>query len=72
MADTSAYRQFKPIEWNASGALHCYGKTQKRAFVVEVFLTGDVDGAILQAAVDKALERMPPRSPRSWPRPWCA
>ena len=52
---------FVAREWNASGAIFCYsyGEMKLRAFVVEVHTTSDIDGALLQAAVDKALERMP-------------
>lgn len=49
---------FKPKEWNASGAIYSYGTMDLRCFVVEVILNEDVDGDLLQAAVDKALVRL--------------
>ena len=54
-ADTS----FVPKEWNASGEMHCYSKGDLRSFVVEVFVSEDVKGDLLQAAVNRTLERMP-------------
>lgn len=50
---------FTAKEWNASGAIFSYGKMDLRCFVVEVVLKEDVRGDILQAAVDKALVRLP-------------
>ncbi len=50
---------FKIIEWAANGANLSYGKMTQRSYVVEIYLTDDVQGDILQAAVDKALERLP-------------
>lgn len=50
---------FTAKEWNASGAIYCYGKMDLRCFVVEVDLSEAVQGELLQAAVDKALARMP-------------
>lgn len=34
---------FTPREWNASGAIHCYGK-DLRTFVVEVVTTEPIQG----------------------------
>ena len=54
-----ANTSFVPKEWNASGAMHCYSKRELRSFVVEVFVSEDVKGDLLQAAVERTLERMP-------------
>ena len=59
MANESTAPSFVPKEWNASGAIYPYGKRTQRSFVVEVYLTEDVQGDLLQKAVDKALERLP-------------
>lgn len=50
---------FTAKEWDASGAIFSYGKMDLRCFVVEVVLSEDVRGDLLQAAVDKALVRLP-------------
>ena len=50
--------KFTAKEWDASGAIHCYGVMDLRSFVVEVCTAEPVRGDILQKAVDKALERL--------------
>ena len=50
---------FTPIVWNASGTQMAYGKMPQRSYAVEVHLTEAVKGELLQAALDKALERLP-------------
>ena len=50
---------FTAKEWNAGGAIHFYGSEKPRTFMVEVFTADSVQGNLLQAAVDKTLERMP-------------
>ena len=54
-----AETSFVPKEWNASGAMQCYSSRELRSFVVEVFLSEDVEGDLLQTAVNRTLERMP-------------
>ena len=54
-----AETSFVPKEWNASGAMQCYSSRELRSFVVEVFLSEDVKGDLLQTAVNRTLERMP-------------
>ena len=55
--DTSA--RFVAKEWNASGATQFYGKNKKRSYIVEIVMSEQVRGDLLQQAVDKALERLP-------------
>ena len=50
---------FTAKEWNSGGAIHFYGSEKPRAFIVEVCIADPVQGDLLQAAVDKTLERMP-------------
>lgn len=59
--NTSTTPAFVAKEWDASGSMHLYsyGNMLLRCFVVEVDLSEDVQGDVLQAAVDKALERLP-------------
>ena len=51
--------KFTAKEWNASGAFHFYGSEKPRSYIVEVDTTKPIDGAVLQKAADKALERLP-------------
>ena len=59
MTQTNASPLFAAREWNASGATQFYGKDRKRSYIVEVSLSEDVHGDLLQQAVDKALQRLP-------------
>lgn len=59
MAKRGTAPKFKIIEWAANGANLSYGKRVQRSYVVELYLTEDVRGDLLQQAVDKALVRMP-------------
>ena len=51
--------QFTAKEWNAGGAFQFYGSRKPRCYIVEVTTTNHIDGALLQKAVNLALERMP-------------
>ena len=59
MTQTNFSPRFTPREWNASGATQFYGKDRKRSYIVEVSLSEDIRGDLLQQAVDKALRRLP-------------
>ena len=59
MTQTNASPRFTAREWNASGATQFYGKDRKRSYIVEVSLSENVQGDLLQQAVDKALQRLP-------------
>ena len=59
MTQTNASPLFAAREWNASGATQFYGKDRKRSYIVEVSLSENVQGDLLQQAVDKALQRLP-------------
>jgi len=59
MTQNSAYPRFEAREWNACGATQFYGKARKRSYIVEVTLSEQVRGDLLQQAVDKALKRLP-------------
>ena len=59
MTQTNASPRFVAREWNACGATQFYGKDRKRSYIVEVSLSEDVHGDLLQQAVDKALQRLP-------------
>ena len=59
MTQTNTSPLFAAREWNASGATQFYGKDRKRSYIVEVSLSEDVHGDLLQQAVDKALQRLP-------------
>lgn len=51
--------KFAAKEWNASGAFHFYGSKKPQSYICEMVLTEEVDGTVLQKAVDKTLQRMP-------------
>ena len=51
--------RFEAKEWNAGGAINFYGSRKPRSFIIEVSISTDVQGDLLQQAVDKTLERMP-------------
>ena len=59
MTPISAAPRFEAREWNACGATQFYGKKKKRSYIVEVSLTEQIRGDLLQQAVDKALKRLP-------------
>ena len=59
MAKKTADTGFAAKEWNAGGAMHFYGSEKPRTFIVEVYTADPVKGDLLQAAVDRTLERMP-------------
>jgi hypothetical protein len=59
MSNKTAAPKFIAKEWDASGAIHCYGTLTPRSLLVEVYINDKVDGQVLQSAVDKALERLP-------------
>ena len=59
MTQTNLSPRFTPREWNACGATQFYGKDRKRSYIVEVSLSEDIRGDLLQQAVDKALRRLP-------------
>ena len=59
MTQTNFSPRFTPREWNACGATQFYGKDRKRSYIVEVSLSEDIRGDLLQQAVDKALRRLP-------------
>ena len=59
MAQQTVLPRFEAKEWNASGATQFYGKKRKRSYIVEVSLSEDIRGDLLQQAVDKTLLRMP-------------
>lgn len=54
-----ATTQFTAKEWNAGGAFQFYGSKKLRSFIVEVYTTEQVNGELLQKAVDQTVERMP-------------
>ena len=51
--------RFEVKEWNAGGAIHFYGSRKPRTFIIEVTITTEVRGELLQQAVEKTLQRMP-------------
>ena len=51
--------RFEAKEWNAGGAIHFYGSRKPRTFIIEVTITTEVRGELLQQAVEKTLQRMP-------------
>lgn len=59
MARQNARPRFEAKEWNACGATQFYGREKKRSYIVEVSLSEDIRGDLLQRAVDKALLRLP-------------
>ena len=59
MTQTTPSPRFTAREWNACGATQFYGKDRKRSYIVEVCLSEDIRGDLLQQAVDKALRRLP-------------
>ena len=59
MTQTNPSPRFTAREWNACGATQFYGKDKKRSYIVEVCLSEDIRGDLLQQAVDKALRRLP-------------
>ena len=50
---------FQIKEQNFSGALNCYRTTPHRTYVVDVHISTDVNGGILQEAVNDVIERAP-------------
>ena len=59
MTQQNAYPRFEAKEWNATGATQFYGRERKRSYIVEVTLSEEIRGDLLQQAVDKALKRLP-------------
>ena len=59
MTQQNAYSRFEAKEWNAAGATQFYGRERKRSYIVEVTLSEEIRGDLLQQAVDKALKRLP-------------
>ncbi|MBR5108844.1 MAG: hypothetical protein IK099_01515 [Clostridia bacterium] len=59
MTQKNARPRFEAKEWNACGATQFYGRVKKRSYIVEVSLSEDIRGDLLQQAVDKTLERLP-------------
>ena len=59
MTQTNPTPRFTAKEWNACGATQFYGKDRKRSYIVEVSLSEDIRGNLLQQAVDKTLRRLP-------------
>ena len=59
MTQHNAPSHFVAREWNACGASQFYGKNKKRSYIVEVSMSEQVRGELLQQAVDKALQRLP-------------
>jgi len=59
MTQQNAYPRFEAKEWNAAGATQFYGRERKRSYIVEVTLSEEIRGDLLQQAVDKALIRLP-------------
>ena len=51
--------RFEAKEWKAGGAIHFYGSRKPRTFIIEVTITTEVRGELLQQAVEKTLQRMP-------------
>ncbi|MBQ6255408.1 MAG: hypothetical protein IJJ60_02355, partial [Clostridia bacterium] len=51
--------RFEAKEWNACGATQFYGREKKRSYIVEVSLSEDIRGDLLQQAVDRTLKRLP-------------
>lgn len=51
--------RFTAREWSAAGGMHFYRGDKNRTLLVEIVTAEDVDGKILQRAVDRALERLP-------------
>ena len=59
MTQRNVRPRFAPKEWNASGTTQFYGRERKRSYIVEVSLSEDIRGDLLQRAVDKTLKRLP-------------
>ena len=55
MTQQNAYPRFEAKEWNAAGATQFYGRERKRSYIVEVTLSEEIRGDLLQQAVEKAL-----------------
>ena len=55
MTQKNARPRFEAKEWNACGATQFYGRVKKRSYIVEVSLSEDIRGDLLQQAVDKTL-----------------
>ena len=55
----TTWPRFEAREWNAGGAQYFYGTRKPRAFIIEIDTTSPVDGAVLQQAVDRTLQRLP-------------
>ena len=51
--------RFEAKEWNAGGAINFYGSRKPRSFIIEVTVSTEVRGDLLQQAVEKTLLRMP-------------
>ena len=47
--------RFEAKEWNAGGAVNFYGSSKPRTFIIEVTVSTDVCGDLLQQAVEKTL-----------------
>ena len=52
MTQQNAYSRFEAKEWNAAGATQFYGRERKRSYIVEVTLSEEIRGDLLQQAVD--------------------
>lgn len=59
MAQNHGAIRFEAKEWNAGGAINFYGSRKPRSFIIEVMISTDVRGDLLQQAVEKTLQRMP-------------
>ena len=59
MTQRNVRPRFAPKEWNASGTTQFYGRERKRSYIVEVSLSEDIRGDLLQRAVDKTFKRLP-------------
>ena len=51
--------RFEAKEWNAGGAINFYGSRKPRSFIIEVTISSEIRGELLQQAVNEALQRMP-------------
>ena len=47
--------RFEAKEWNAGGAINFYGSRKPRTFIIEVTVSKEVRGELLQQAVEKTL-----------------
>jgi len=59
MSEKKGLVRFEAKEWNAGGAINFYGSRKPRSFIIEVTISTEVRGELLQQAVEKTLQRMP-------------